>query len=505
MKPKSLETVFQERLANHQVDAPAGSWEAITAGLDGNKKKRRVVLWWTSAAAILALSLGGGTWYVSLTENSQVIVNHPTDSLNSIPNSAEIVQNEPLSTPITEQPEDIIKMSTSPSEAHIVLEENNSNKEKTAAPKVNRNNRHSDAYSTPNRIKTPPSIATRTPDTDASSNAESASKPNANAANASQQLAIDAHSPTTKDRKGVELANTENKQSSHTTNDLTNADLRPDRNRNLETALALDPAIDSLVKKELAQLEALATTYPQADKSSEEEETKSNRNWQVGLVASPIFTQGGNNASPVDPKLIQAEKSYNTELSVGVAAQYQLTERWRLKTGVNKLNMSMNTHDLYVTQAARGNHLSNVTASNPAMYMDVNTNSPLSVMYSISNKSATMKHQMEYLEIPTEVAYVFFQDRKWNAHVAVGASTLFHLNNSINLAFDATEMNLGRSSNINTMHFSGNLGLGLQYNLWRDMALQIEPQLRYHLNSFDATSDFKPLNLGVSTGIFYRF
>ena len=520
MKNKPIETVFKERLANHQVDAPAGSWEAILNGLDEKKKKRPVAIWWWSAAALLAVSLGGSLWIansdtsetsLTTTDGSPITPTQQPESTQHI-NSEGIVQAGTSPTLSTDTQENLVvnqlESSTPTKENQIEIDPNEAIVQQTQ--KTNKHRTNSNQTEPTKAVSKTEALATHS---------ESARAPK-KAHQTNQQEKNEAYSNPIQE-KNNSFANAKSEQLAQTELNQSNSNQSENQQARLENQHLIDDSKlkdnsnavaqsysenDSLVAQELAQLQAIEQQKDLANSDLKEKENVGNKKgWQVGVMASPVFTQANGNGSPIDPKFTDAEKSYDTQLSFGVAAQYAIDQRWKLKTGINKMNISMNTHDLYVTQASNGQHMPYVKSSLQGQYMAVNTISPLAPMYAISSKTANMKHQMEFLEIPTEVAYVFWNDSKWNAHVSVGASTLIHVNNTIQLEFAASDVNIGESNNINTVHFSGNFGLGLQYQLWREMALQIEPNLKYHLNSFDHTSQFKPLNLGISTGLLYRF
>lgn len=500
MNKKSIETVFKERLANHQVEAPQGSWEAILEGLDGKKKKRRALVWWYSAAAILVAGLGLGLLNLNQDEQSDLqLVNQ-----DSTPALAPAVGIEPVnptqhsSTPINadELAEQSIANSTTDSQNSS---SNNSNQSPTAVEKTqqivtgtnstNIATQNNTAQVVANSSTIPP--ATTSPKQTGTQSKESLKNSTVIALNKN-----DEQSRKSTQNEVIDSENSEFNFSKNATSDLLAGQLTP------KELAALEQPLDSIVIAELALLQAMEQN--QAEEKTEQKELIAS-NWQVGLVVSPVFTSSTGEGSPIDKRFSNSEKSYDSQMSFGLAAQYNIDNRWKLKTGINKMNISMNTHNLYASQAMQGNHLSNVETSMPAQYIAINTSQPLASNFGISSHAATVKHQMEFIEIPAEVAYVFFSDSKWNAHLAFGASSLFHINNTIHLNFAASDINLGESSNVNKVHFSGNLGLGVQYTIWKEMALQIEPNLRYHLNSFDNSGDFRPLNLGISTGVFYRF
>ena len=67
-------------------------------------------------------------------------------------------------------------------------------------------------------------------------------------------------------------------------------------------------------------------------------------------------------------------------------------------------------------------------------------------------------------------------------------------------------MTIGEASNLNPMHFSTNVGLGIKYDILKSLQFKVEPIVKYQLNTFSNDSgNFKPFFLGVYTGLNYRF
>jgi hypothetical protein len=67
-----------------------------------------------------------------------------------------------------------------------------------------------------------------------------------------------------------------------------------------------------------------------------------------------------------------------------------------------------------------------------------------------------------------------------------------------------TEM--GEANNVNSLNFSANVGMGLNYEFAPKLQLNIEPVLKYQLNTFSKTAgDFRPYSIGVYSGITFKF
>jgi hypothetical protein len=66
---------------------------------------------------------------------------------------------------------------------------------------------------------------------------------------------------------------------------------------------------------------------------------------------------------------------------------------------------------------------------------------------------------------------------------------------------------VGSTKDMETMNYSGTLGIGLKYGLSKRIYLNVEPRVKYYLNSLNSNSSvtYKPYTIGVFTGLSYEF
>lgn len=120
-------------------------------------------------------------------------------------------------------------------------------------------------------------------------------------------------------------------------------------------------------------------------------------------------------------------------------------------------------------------------------------------------RTGTMGQQIGYLEVPVEVNYALL-DRKFGIDLIGGLSSLFLTDNSVVLQSSGKTTELGEANNINSVNFSTNVGLGLNYKFTDRLKLNVEPVFKYHLNTFNDTSgDFSPYSFGVYSGFSFKF
>ena len=113
--------------------------------------------------------------------------------------------------------------------------------------------------------------------------------------------------------------------------------------------------------------------------------------------------------------------------------------------------------------------------------------------------------RLGYIEVPLELTYKLI-DRKISVNVIGGLSALFLTNNSTFLENSSAKLELGEDENFNSFNQSANFGIGIDYLLSDRLGITVEPKFKYQLNALsDNTADFRPFNVGLYSGITYKF
>ena len=122
-----------------------------------------------------------------------------------------------------------------------------------------------------------------------------------------------------------------------------------------------------------------------------------------------------------------------------------------------------------------------------------------------NQNSGNLNQKTQYIEVPVEMSYAIL-NKKIGVAIRGGMSTLFLTENEVSIKGTDGNMQIGKASNLNDVHFSSNVGLGLSYNFMKNFQLNVEPTLKYQINTFNKNSeDFTPYIIGVNTGISYKF
>ena len=154
-------------------------------------------------------------------------------------------------------------------------------------------------------------------------------------------------------------------------------------------------------------------------------------------------------------------------------------------------------------------HLANVDYTTNAM-IEVRSNSNVNSLMTFEKNlqktnTGTINQKMGYYEVPLEISYTVL-DQKIGISLIGGISTLFLEENKTSLISSETNLRLGEANNLNSMHFSSNIGLEFKYKFVKSFQLNFEPMVKYQLNTFSNNSGTtKPVLIGLYSGISYHF
>lgn len=237
--------------------------------------------------------------------------------------------------------------------------------------------------------------------------------------------------------------------------------------------------------------------------------------WSVGPSVAPVYFNSFGNGSPIASNFQENAKSGTFNLSYGIQVSYQLSKKLSLRSGIHRVDYGYNTDDVGFTSSptARPNSLirtisysensknlvvhSTVDGGQQPAAVDVSAPSPA--------REGQMLQEFGYLEIPVEMQYNLL-DRKWGINLIGGLSSLFLMDNSVSLQSGEAVTEIGEATNMNSLNFSTNLGLGFYYRLNSNFEVNLQPMFKYQLNTFSETSgSFQPYSIGVYSGLNFRF
>ncbi|MDN3678383.1 outer membrane beta-barrel protein [Flavobacterium paronense] len=512
---KNIDRLFQEKFKDFEVMPPEVTWGKIEAKLDQKKKRRIIPFWWKLSGVAAVFLLGfliSKAIYSPEIKTENPVVNesnsNKTKQINKL-NSAK----------------EMLKKNNSTSDADVVV--TNSGEIKTnAASEENKDKKT--VYSTES------SVAERNPSNHRSLKNKSNSEKNKPSISESvfeksqNQVAQKTNSNQSKIEKDPNFVLKLNEQTSQdklTTINQKNKIAIENKNSNLD---GLKGNVDSKIATKEIDMKVNDTASKKSVANNEleellnekesklKQESKRNR-WQLTSNVAPIFLGSISNGSPIDSTLTENSKSYNTNVGFGLGVSYVVNKKLSVRTGLNKVNISYNTNNIGFFTGIQAKMLANVspTASSRMIHVQSIKNSaqntpsesgllPFENTFAREN-TGYLKQEVGYLEMPVEMTYSLF-DKKFGLKIIGGFSTLFLQDNSIRIVSADRDVLLGKANNLSDVHFSTNFGLGIKYGFMKSFEFNLEPTVKYQLNTFSANAgNFKPYLFGIYSGISYKF
>jgi len=242
------------------------------------------------------------------------------------------------------------------------------------------------------------------------------------------------------------------------------------------------------------------------------ENAKTNK-WNVKPQLAPVFYNSLSQGSPIDGQFAGNAKSYENDLSYGVGVNYALNNRITIRSGVNTLNLNYETQgvEFYASLnksttnvAARTN--ANIVVQNQGAAPNVTPNAFNENQMPSGTFNGSMMQKTGYVEVPVEMAYALL-DKKFGIDIIGGVSTLFLNGNNVSVvSTQGYATNVGQAQNLNSIHFSTNVGVGFKYRFFKSFEANFEPMFKYQVNTFSRDAgNFKPYFIGLYSGISFSF
>lgn len=237
-------------------------------------------------------------------------------------------------------------------------------------------------------------------------------------------------------------------------------------------------------------------------------ETKVNR-WQITSNVAPIYFSSASNGSPISQELSDNSKNFEKNMSYGVGVNYALSNKWSVRSGVNKLSLGYNTNNIVYYAGLPGDEARNSNsfqAKGSQIIIEDNSAANVLSFDNVPGKNQGYLNQtMGYIEVPVELSYKLL-DRKFGIELIGGMSTMFLNENNLSVVSGELVTSAGRAENLNDVSFTSNIGLGFKYNFWKSFQANIEPKFKYQLNTFSENDGgFKPYFIGIYSGLSFSF
>ncbi len=521
---KHIDRLFQEKFKDFEVTPDSKVWKNIQHEIAPEKrqKKRIMPIWFKygSIAALLLLffAIGINAYKTNTSnDNDADIVDIKPQTKNETPilsninidNTIEKTNNE--SKKITKEDNEIELSKTI--STHIV----NHNKSKSNIYKNNssfpiNNNKGSTVVATNSIVKK--SIPTITHNSKNETNliAEQKNNPNTpkdNSALIARML-----------KSGVAIISNSNVQKTSNEEEEIN---------NAIDALKDDAFSTVLTEEGLKGVEKDSTTntieiaVSEAEKKykkrkNNKEEIALNK-WTINANIAPVYYNSIGKGSHIDEQFIDNKKTGTIKSSYGINVGYAINKKLKVRSGINSLNLGYNTENVVIYESITSptpvtntlNNLEMSTLKTNGIEIAVISGETININQIVESfvnedfKTAHLKQEISYTEIPIELEYAII-NKRIGVNVIGGMSTFILSDNEVSTELKGVTTTVGKVNNINPVSFSTNIGIGMNYGFSKSLQINLEPTFKYQLNAFNDTSgNFNPYLLGVYTGLRYKF
>ncbi|MCW5514602.1 outer membrane beta-barrel protein [Muriicola sp. Z0-33] len=277
---------------------------------------------------------------------------------------------------------------------------------------------------------------------------------------------------------------------------------------------------EATVATEVAGTTEKKSIFDEIDQQEEVVANAEENKWSVGPSVAPVYFSSFGEGSPIHSNFVPNSKSGSLNLSYGLSVSYAVSKKLSVRSGVHKVDYGYDTNDVQFSSslaASTNNRIDNIdyalTSKNLVVQSRTNGQPAQDAAFASNNEIAApsptrdgrMVQEFGYLEVPVELNYALV-DRKLGVNIIGGVSSLFLIENSVSLESDGAATDIGEANNINSLNFSTNIGVGLNYDLSPKVKFHLEPMFKYQLNTFSDTSgSFQPFSVGVYSGLNFKF
>jgi hypothetical protein len=508
---KNIDRLFQEKFKDFEVAPNDTVWDRISESLPKKKKKRRVIaLWWQigGVAAVIALLLTLGISMFNSNKDNTIV---PTmvDTENSKKDS-ELNNSKGGNDTSDFNVADSNKIETPHSNENENFETEQNNIKELTSSKTNKSNVVRNSIE--NKTKATSNSNKSLTELNNKDNNSTVALSNENSKNQLEDEIIN-----DAEMKSV-IKNTVDNKNSAVTDNASSNDIKEDSSIDSEKEREKDiPLLKEDAEKE-SILDAIADINNKEEDIDEKEKEDEQNRWSIEPNVAPVYYSSLGQGSSIDQQFNNNSKSGNINMSYGIAGSYAISNKLKVRAGINRVNLSQST--------------SNVFALSGSEFASRNANAEVSIMGNInprggfenislmsgtmfdrnsapeifnSRASGNIDQRFGFIEVPLELEYRLL-DRKFGINVIGGFSTFFLNQNEVYADIDGASTLIGEANNMNSTSFSANFGLGLDYSLSKKWNFNLEPQFKYQINTFNNTSgNYRPFFIGLYTGLSYKF
>ena len=265
-----------------------------------------------------------------------------------------------------------------------------------------------------------------------------------------------------------------------------------------------------------------------------------NRQWLLAAIAAPEYSYRTVKDAPMAPSTyFDNTETPRISYSGGIQLGYQVNKRLNIQSGIMYSRSGIEINQLNSLGAIAlernfgsgsvgsekslvniGNSMGLIKPANPNLtYLSYNQTNEALISYNqatldnlagsedfIYQINAELIQYFDYVELPLNLRYQVY-DGRINLNIIGGMSSNVLVGNKVIFKSDGERMENGRTENIRTFNYSGNLGFSVDYEISDQFLLLFEPRYKKHLRSInhDGLLDARPYMFGIFTGVRYRF
>ena len=218
--------------------------------------------------------------------------------------------------------------------------------------------------------------------------------------------------------------------------------------------------------------------------------TRQSNLYTIYIYSSPTSNIFSSKNSTLDNRLNTNLKKSKIIINYGLYVNYQATNNLSIRFGIGRNKSATTTEKALINTPNYSNIEYKAGFSN-------------TYIFNQSNNSEFMKiiQEISYSEIPIEVKYNIIK-HKIGLNAIVGLNYLFLSDNEVSVATESGYFTkIGKTSQLLSKTFGTNIGIGVDYKISPRIKINIEPMLKYQLNSKNNLESSNVVNLNILTGI----
>ncbi len=264
-----------------------------------------------------------------------------------------------------------------------------------------------------------------------------------------------------------------------------------------------------------------------------ENKSKEKARWSVGAQVSPEYAVSRSSHSQTYASNMLSGTSGSADLGGGISVELKKGKRWSIQSGVyysgldqsaknrtstgDKTSLDVNSGSNYFNTPVNVDASSNRMTMNSQAGVIELSKVPSGMVLGTSLEDKTLASSVivsstsfiqnfDYIEIPLYLRYTLI-DSRFDVVALGGFSSNLLVGNQIFVEGASGKSLVGKTQDMETLNYSGTLGLGFRYGLSKRISLNVEPRLKYYLKSLNSNSSvtYKPYTIGVFTGLSYEF